>query len=289
MKRYFLLFFIFLISFLLLPSNSSAQVASTTPTVINARVLPTIWYSTLSVNDGDSIKIYAGVQNNSGVDFTGTAVFYVDETEVAKTAYTSVADSLKDVSVNWVAVPGTHKIQVKIFTDLPASKNLVSYESEIASVSITRKIDLEVVQATAVKAATAVLAGVDSAANDLADKIESYKKPEAIETSNVSNSSQGGTSGKSNSSGSGVASKNTTNKSGSGSSSGRTGSVLGASDVSINSSSTTNEQTWMTLNLNSFFNRFLDLAAYLVRHWAWTLLAILILILLWKLKRRRED
>ena len=71
MKKYSIIFFfIFTILFTGgLLKISAAE--TTTPTQINARILPLIWYSTLSINDGDSIKIYAGIQNNSDLDFTG--------------------------------------------------------------------------------------------------------------------------------------------------------------------------------------------------------------------------
>lgn len=73
MKKYFaILFFVIIFCFSGFPLNVFADEESSTSTKINARILPTIWYSTLSVNDGDSIKIYAGIQNNSGLNFTVT-------------------------------------------------------------------------------------------------------------------------------------------------------------------------------------------------------------------------
>jgi hypothetical protein len=99
-KNSAILFFVLAFGFFVMPSGVFAQNASSTPIKINARILPTVWYSTLSVNDGDSIKIYAGIQNNSGVDFVGTSTFYVDDKEISNISFLSKADSLRDISTN---------------------------------------------------------------------------------------------------------------------------------------------------------------------------------------------
>src|ERR1035437_485667 len=97
-KRYFALSLLTLVAcFSIGASNTFAQGTSVSPTTINARILPTVWYSSLSVNDGDSIKVYAGIQNNSGINFTGIASFLVDDKEISKVSFSSTAPSLKDI------------------------------------------------------------------------------------------------------------------------------------------------------------------------------------------------
>src|ERR1035437_1127949 len=135
-----ILFLVLLFSILNVPLKVFAQGAAGTPQQINARILPLVWYSTLSINDGDSIKIYAGIQNNSGVNFTGVATFFVDDKEISNSPFSSTADSLKDVFVNWVANPGSHNVQVKIVTSLSSDKTLVSSESDKSSINITQKV-----------------------------------------------------------------------------------------------------------------------------------------------------
>ncbi|MFA6430070.1 MAG: hypothetical protein WC229_03615 [Candidatus Paceibacterota bacterium] len=249
-------FFIIALCISFFPFNSFAQTASSTPVKINARILPTIWYSTLSVNDGDSIRIYAGIQNNSGIDFSGTAVFYVDNEEISKKTFASKKDSLKDIDVNWVANPGTHSVQVKVSTDLSSSKELVSYESDKSRISITRKVTLEEVKETALNTASNIIDKADELASSLAQKIESYKQPIESIGNNVKSTE----------------STSTANK----------GRVLGVSTSSISdykSSSTT----------KSILNMFLDFLAFFVRNWKWTILGIVILIVVIKIKKSREE
>ncbi|MCX6751925.1 MAG: hypothetical protein NTZ87_00250 [Candidatus Nomurabacteria bacterium] len=167
-KNLTILFFV--LSFFVFGSSLKVFAQGTTPITINARILPTVWYSTLSVNDGDSIKIYSGIQNNSGINFTGTATFYVDDKEISTSSFSSTADSLKDVSANWVASPGDHNVQVKISTSLTADQILVSSSSDKSSISITQKITPitpAVVETAVLNTASGIVSSADSLANIL--------------------------------------------------------------------------------------------------------------------------
>ncbi len=266
MRKYFVIsFFVLITCFLSGPINVFAQDASSTPTKINARILPTVWYSTLSVNDGDSIKIYSAIQNNSGINFTGNATFYVDDKEISKVPFSSTVDNLKDISTSWLANPGDHSIQVKISTSLSADKTLVSYETDKSTVSITRKITPEVVQEVAMNTANSIVSNTDNLATALADKIESYKNPVV----------------------SGDSSVNTTNSKGDvkkvGSITSKKGSVLGTSTGPVSNSVSSGDNT-----TESVFNMVLDALAFLVRNWKWTLGILFVLFLIFKFTGGRK-
>lgn len=262
MKKYLAIFFlIFTILFIKGPLKTSAEVASSTPVQINARILPLIWYSTLSINDGDSVKIYAGIQNNSGIDFTGTATFYVDDKNISDSPFTSLNDSLKDVSANWAVEPGSHNIQVKIATSLPPDKTLVSYESAKSSINITRKITQEVIKDTVINTISYVISKIDEVAVPLVNKIEGLKKPiddDTTENTTIQNADV----------------YNPTQK--------KNDAVLGASTSSIPNSKTNNNKT------NSIFNKAVDGLAFLVKNWLWTLGVIVLLLLIIKIRGRRK-
>jgi hypothetical protein len=253
-----IIFFIIALFISFSPVNSFAQTASSTPIKINARILPTIWYSTLSVNDGDSIKIYAGIQNNSGIDFSGTAVFYVDNEEISKKTFTSEKESLKDVEVNWVASPGTHSVEVKISTNLSSDKELVSYESDKSRISITRKVTLEEVKETAITTAVNILDKADELASNLAQKIEGMKQPTDSISSDIKNS----------------VSSSAANK----------GRVLG-----VSTSTAISDYKSASNKTNYFLNILLSFVAFLVLNWKWVILGIIILIVAIKIKRSREE
>lgn len=261
MKRTLLIFTLILISLALsFPSRIFAQ-TSTAPQQINARILPLVWYSTLSINEGDSIKIYAGIQNNSGISFSGTATFYVDDKEISKSSFVSPNDSLKDVSTDWVTSPGSHDVQVKITTSLPADKILVSYESDKSNVNIVQKITPELIGTTVLSAASNIISKTDNLANALADHIESFKKPVDV-LSLDANSENSKTN-------------NTKVVSSSGSQT-KSGSVLGASTGPVSNQNT---------KIQSAFNIALDALAFLVRNWMWTLGGIILLFLIIKFKK----
>ena len=255
----------------------SASVAlAASPTIINARVLPTVWYSTLSVNDGDSIKIYAGIQNNSGVDFTGTATFYVDDAVLNSTSFSSVSGNLIYVTMGWVAQPGTHNVQVSIATSLSADKTLVSASSDKSSISIIRNITAASVQNAVVNTGTTVINNINGIANNLADRVEATKDP-AASGSLLSGILANDTSA--NSSSGSIAKK----KAGA-----VAGAVLGTSTgpvISKNSGGAATVDTNVG-PMTYIYNTLIDLAAFLIRKWIWTLGAIILLIIFFKLKSK---
>jgi len=264
MKKYAVLSLLTLVAcFSIGASNTFARGTSIGTTTINARILPTVWYSSLSVNDGDSIKIYAGIQNNSGINFTGTASFLVDDKEISNVPFSSTADSLIDISTNWVADPGSHNVQVKISTSLAVDKALVSYESDKSAISITRKITTAVVGETALNAATSIVAKADDIASVLADKIESFKKTVSSDNTNVGANSSSGSTG------------NTLNMS-TNALNGTNGSILGTSTRAINDPINNPGGTSLS-KMDSVFNMAMDLLAFIVRHWIWTLVGLVVI------------
>lgn len=253
-----ILFLILAIFFLNIPQKVFGQEA--TPTIINARILPTVWYSTLSVNDGDNIKIYVGIQNNSGINFTGTAVFYVDEKEISTKPFSSITDSLINVSADWVAKPGNHDVAVKISTPLLKNETLVSYNSEKSNINITKKIapiTKEDVKEATFHVASTVFSKTDDIANSLADKIESFKKP--IEPSILS-------------------AKDTNKKGETKATEQKEGAVLSAFMEEAADSPIKNK-------MYSAFNMLLDLFSFLVRNWKWTIPGTAVLYLILKIMR----
>lgn len=269
MKKYFAIFLLTLSFSLILSSpdtfaqgastfTSAAATATATTTTINARILPTIWYSTLKVNDGDSIKIYAGIQNNSGSSFSGTAAFYVDNVVLSKQSFTSSADSLRSISADWVAVPGSHYVQVVLSPILVSGKSLVSYSSDKSNISIIRNITAEAVQEAAVNAATTMVTKGDVWANDLALKIESMKKPIVSATGGTAQQKSGAVLGTS--------------------TIGTTGTTVTSNDLGNDTDLTTNSP------LDYVYNMAMDLLAFLVRGWKWTLSAIVLIFVIFKVK-----
>ena len=268
-KNFTILCFVVIFSFLGGSLKVLAQDVSSTPTTINARILPTVWYSTLSVNDGDSIKIYAGLQNNSGINFTGTATFYVDDAEISTSSFSSVTNSLKDVSTDWVANPGNHNVQVKISTSLSADKILVSDSSDESNINIIQKvapITTATVENTVINTASNIVSNVNNLANSLADNIDNLKKPIVADNSSVSLND---TKSKTTSTTSTTFSPN------------KKGSVLGASTGP--KVDTTNSSAVSNAPMDSVLNMCMDALAFLVRNWKWSLGGLVVLFLLFKI------
>ena len=265
-KKYLIVFFlIFIFCIINGPLNVSAEVSSAVPEQINARILPLVWYSVLSINDEDSIKIYARIQNNSGIDFTGIATFYVDDKVILDSAFTSSDDSLNDVSAKWVAEVGSHDIQVKIVTSLPSDKTLISYESVKSNISVAEKVIQESIKDTAINTISNIVSKIDETIVPLVNKIKDLKKPVNI-IEDITNQDTG------------VYDASQKND----------GVVLGASsditsnDIESKSDSNTNKA-------DSIYNKGIDILAFSIKHWLWTLGGIILLFLIIKIKRRRKE
>ncbi|MEK7219165.1 MAG: hypothetical protein AAB687_00630 [Patescibacteria group bacterium] len=259
-----ILFFILTFSFLSVPLKVFAQ-NTTSPTIINARILPTIWYSSLLVKEGESIKIYAGIQNNSSVNFAGTATFYVDDKELSHTTFSSTANNLKDISASWLAIPGRHNVQVKISTSLPADKTLVSYESDKSNINITPKVIIpisDIIEAKVLNTASDVVSKTDSLADTLVDKIESYKKPDRQPARQLA--------------GGGLAESSVDKKN---------GSVLGAETGPATTMGSIIKNIKNYNPLDFLRNFFLTIASFLVRNWKWSLGGLIVLFLFFKFFR----
>ena len=175
-KKYLIVFFLIFVFWIINgPLNVFAEISSEAPEQINARILPLVWYSALSMNDEDSIRIYAGIQNNSGIDFTGIATFYINDKVVSDSEFTSLDDSLNDVSAKWVAEVGSHDVQVKITTSLPSDKALISYESVKSNISVFEKIVQEPMDNIVINTISNVVSKIDETVVPLVDKINSLK------------------------------------------------------------------------------------------------------------------
>lgn len=151
-----------------------AETNSTNTEIINARVLSSVWFSKLSISEGDNLKIYTAVQNNSGHDFNGTANFYVDGVDSANIDFVSNKNRLTEVSTSWLATPGSHQFYFIVKTSLPREKVLISYQTETVSLIINKKyiLDMTSIQGRILN----YISNVDSAMVPIVGEIERWKK-----------------------------------------------------------------------------------------------------------------
>jgi len=226
-------------------TDTSAQTASTTQ-IINAEILSDVWYSETIISEKDIINIYVGFQNHSDKNLSGTAGFYVDDIEIAKSEFTAGPKSLIKLEAPYTAVGGNHKVQVKILSIKESSiSNLLASESEKKSLDVKYEITKEVVLAKAENIANVVVNTANTYADKLANYVESLKTPTENSSSTpnlVSVSSQNSTKGE----------------------------VLGTSTKNIPEN---NKKPF------SFYNSFLDVLIFLIHKWVWVVTVIFLLII----------
>jgi len=168
-------------------NNVFAQSASTT-NVINAEVLYNVWYSTTTVNEGDEINIYAGFQNHSGENISGSAGVFVDNIQISKVDFTTNPRSLIKLEAVYTAVRGEHIVQIKIL-DI---KNLLASETEKKKLSVKYQITSADVLNSAKKVTNSIIDIIDIYTAKAADYVENLKQP--VENSDIVSNSSSSTS-----------------------------------------------------------------------------------------------
>jgi flagellin-like hook-associated protein FlgL len=133
------------------------------------------------VHADETVRIYAGIQNNSGTDFSGKAIFSVEGKVIGSVLFQSKSGSIDKVGLDWVAVSGKSSVSVKVSTNLGASQVLVSDESDTSYYSVESNITVGSVT-TAVKdgvvtVAEATAEHLDQVTEKLSLQLESFKKP----------------------------------------------------------------------------------------------------------------
>lgn len=187
MKKFFLNYILFpFLLFFGLFSLSHAEIASST-SLINAEILSNVWYSTTTISEGENINIYAGFQNHSLDNLSGTVGFYIDDIQISKSNFIANPKSLIKFEANYKPVRGVHTAQAKILdiaeeginTNKLSIDNLLSKQTEKDRFSVSYKIEvidkkpIDKVEDVALN----IKKSIDNEAESLATQLESYKKP----------------------------------------------------------------------------------------------------------------
>ena len=81
----------------------------------NAGFVPdNIWYSKDPFTENDKIKIYTLVFNPDKKELSGTVIFLDKDVVLGKKNFVLAPQTVKDISIEWTATPGTHSIFAKI-------------------------------------------------------------------------------------------------------------------------------------------------------------------------------
>ncbi len=171
------------IIFIALAALSFAQNSFAADAKINAGVLPSIWYSTTTPSIDENIEIYGGIQNHSDLTLSIEAVFYVDGMPNSKMIFISNPKTLIEISSPWTGIYGNHSIQIILdrissgtSTEM-ATSSLTAYESDKNTINVSNNVTLGYIENSAVAIAANMISSIDNSANNLADQIETLKKP----------------------------------------------------------------------------------------------------------------
>lgn len=80
----------------------------------NAGFVNGLWFSRYPFFAGDTVRLYAALQNNSGFDIKGAATFFDKNEKIGETDFSVVNGRLLEVWTDWQVAEGNHAISVAI-------------------------------------------------------------------------------------------------------------------------------------------------------------------------------
>lgn len=80
----------------------------------NAGFVEGIWFSNQAPLEGQVVRVYAALYNQSGADITGRAELLLEETLIDSQDISVVDGRVRDIWYDWVAIPGTHSFTVRL-------------------------------------------------------------------------------------------------------------------------------------------------------------------------------
>jgi hypothetical protein len=255
----------------------SVKISFADTTQINAGVLPSVWYSSININDQDLIKIFGAIQNHSDINFSGVVSIFVDGEITSKVNFTALQNSLTEISGPWKTLAGSHSVQL-IITDISVNSGttsdsfgtstLLSFESDKTTLSIVKPVTLQDVEQKTQELAQNTVDTISTIANNLADKIETLKQPVISDTNTLSN---GPVSVNKNSS---VNQSNTAKTA-----TNSAGQVLGA-ETKYQATSTSGIFKYPIVT--TIYNKTIDFISLMVRNWQITIFVFVILFIIFR-------
>ena len=112
----------------------------TTSQIDNVGFIETnIWYSKLSPEEGETVKIYSALWNGSDKTIEGRVVFYDKEIILAEKPFVVEGSSVKVISADWKVSIGEHIIKAKII-----ESQFVGGNKELVDLSLDTSVTPEI-------------------------------------------------------------------------------------------------------------------------------------------------
>ena len=105
--------------------------------VFNAGFVGGIWFSEQPFFAGEDIRIYAAIQNQSGLDIYGEIIFFGNDVEIGRKDFNAIDGRLVESWSDWKVIAGEHDFRIElieVFASRPGEEpekiTLISSSSE---------------------------------------------------------------------------------------------------------------------------------------------------------------
>jgi len=162
----------------------SLPIFSVEAATINAGVVNGVWLSNPEPKDGESIRIFTAVQNQSETAFNGTVVFLVNSEVVGSKDFTVKSNTIIPVSIQYTFTGG--KNEVSAYITATKDQNVISTTALKTSVSVVHNPskDAPTVEKDIAKTATSTIAIATNTLIDTGKSVLSIAEPLSEATAN---------------------------------------------------------------------------------------------------------
>jgi len=126
---------LFIFSLFFTPQPSFAQTE-------NVGIINGIWFSDTPFFDGETVRIYTALQNNSGKDLQGTVEFFNNGTIIGTKSFSALDSRIIESWVDTITTAGDHIYSVRI-TELKNSDSSVGFELAPDSILYEKKVTVK--------------------------------------------------------------------------------------------------------------------------------------------------
>lgn len=249
--------------------------------VVNAGLVGSIWYGDRELIENKETSIHSAFYNQTNTEITGTAVFRIGESELARTSWVAREDTLVPLEAVWKPTSGKHTITVSIVeSTAPVEMSTVSTTVSVKKAPI---VVPEITVQNATNTVKTIVETIKERGDAYADTLAEQLQAQKIQNTNTSSVQ---------------VQKTTDQKQEDGTNTSREadGEVLGAQDSTedageINSVlgiSTENLSPETKTKIVRAHNAGIDGITWIVRNWQWAALALVLLLIIFLRRRKKE-
>ena len=98
-------------------------IAPTAHAISNTGIIQGLWFSEENFFDGDTVRVYTALQNNSGEEVYGVVEFYRNDLLLGEKKFTARNNSITELWIDTVMYSGAHNYSACLLYTSPSPRD----------------------------------------------------------------------------------------------------------------------------------------------------------------------